>query len=148
MFRLELVDGGGLPTAQVLDVDTLDKPADLPAFGRSNRAHRIRRLRRLNDTPAALEEIWLDASYASRIAPDQLSESLYLYYKDRLGFWIQRAEDRIGTAPLPGWGDFPLAPGAPAGYVERISWDQDGRSAEYSRTWYDSATTRYVSRLR
>ena len=33
MFRLELVEGGGLPTAQVLSVDRLAKPLDLPPFG-------------------------------------------------------------------------------------------------------------------
>ncbi len=62
-FRLELIEGGGLPTAEVLSVDAMDKPGDLPDFGQSGQAHRIRRLRRLNGIPAALEEIWLDASY-------------------------------------------------------------------------------------
>ena len=46
-FRLELLGGGGLPTAQVLSVHSMGKPKDLPRFGASNRAHRIRRLRRL-----------------------------------------------------------------------------------------------------
>ncbi len=62
MFRLELVEGGGLPTARVLSVDRLAKPMDLPVFGSSGEAHRIRRLRSLGGKPAALEEIWLDGS--------------------------------------------------------------------------------------
>ncbi|TIW98541.1 MAG: GntR family transcriptional regulator, partial [Mesorhizobium sp.] len=45
MFRLELLEGGGLPTARVLSVDRLAKPMDLPVFGSSGEAHRIRRLR-------------------------------------------------------------------------------------------------------
>ena len=32
VFRLELVGAGGLPTAEVLSVDRLDKPAALPAL--------------------------------------------------------------------------------------------------------------------
>ncbi len=32
MFRLELPEGGGLPRADVLDVQALDKPDDLPDF--------------------------------------------------------------------------------------------------------------------
>ncbi len=148
-FRLELVSGGGRPSAEVLAVDTLDKPAGLPEFGTSERAHRIRRLRRLNGMPAALEEIWLDAGYAPALAARDLSESLYQFYKARLGLWIQRAEDRVGVAPVPDWGrGLPMRAGAPAGHVERISWDQNGARAEVSHTWFDAETTRYVTRLR
>jgi hypothetical protein len=47
MFRLELVEGGGLPTARVLSVDRLPKTADMPQFGSNAEGHRIRRLRSL-----------------------------------------------------------------------------------------------------
>ena len=77
-FRVELLAGGGLPRAEVLDVARVGKPADLPEFGTQAEGHRIRRLRFLNQTPAVLEEIWLDGSYATRIAREALSESLYL----------------------------------------------------------------------
>ncbi len=147
-FRLELIEGGGLPTAEVLSVDQLRKPTDLPDFGRSDRAHRIRRLRRLGGQPAALEEIWLDASFAPALSAEDLSESLYLFYKDRLGLWVQRAEDRIGVAPTPNWGRG-LIPGAPdvMGHVDRISWTQKNETIEASRTWFDPTTVRYVSRI-
>src|SRR5687768_4780719 len=46
-FRLERIGGGGLPTADLISVETMKKPAGLPAFGASDLAHRIRRLRRL-----------------------------------------------------------------------------------------------------
>ncbi len=148
-FRLELIGGGGLPTAELVTVDTLDRPAGLPDTGRAGRAHRIRRLRRLNDQPAALEEIWLDARYAPELAASDLSESLYLYYKDRLGLWIQRVEDRIGAGVFPDWGKGLLAGARGAcGQVDRTSWDQNNRIAEISRTWFDSDKARYVSRLR
>jgi GntR family transcriptional regulator len=150
MFRLELLDGGGLPTARVLSVDRLAKPMDLPVFGSSSEAHRIRRLRSLGGKPAALEEIWLDGSRAETVAIEELSDSLYLYYRKALGIWILRAEDRVGVGQVPGWAlpEFGLAPGAAAGFIERTGWMQDGASAEFSRTWFDHGVARYVARLR
>ena len=94
MFRLELPEGGGLPRAEVLDLARIEKPADLPGFGAAPDATRIRRLRRLNDTIIAVEEIWLDGA-AGAIDPGRLADSLYLYYKTHLGFWITRAEEFI-----------------------------------------------------
>lgn len=150
MFRLELIGGGGLPTAEVMDVVRLPKPADLPEFGASPEAHRIRRLRRLSGKPAAVEEIWLDGSYVDRIAADDLSESLYLYYRTRLSLWIVRAEDQVGLDTVPDWAPsaFGLAPGLPAPHVLRISHGQDGARAEVSRTWFDHTVARYVARLK
>ena len=101
LFRLELVAGGGLPSAEVLEVTRCAKPAHLPEFGSGAEAHRIRRLRLLSGQPAAVEEIWLDAAYAPELRADELSQSLYLHYRTRLGLWIARAEDRIGTGTVP-----------------------------------------------
>lgn len=149
-FRLELIDGGGLPTAEVLDVTRLKKPGDLPSFGQSESAHRIRRLRRLSGHPVALEEIWLDGNWADRLRPETMSESLYLFYRQSLGLWIVRAEDQVGLAPVPEWAasDFPLAPGAVSGHVERWAWASDGSKPEFSRTWFDTDKCRYISRMR
>jgi len=150
LFRLELAAGGGLPTARLLSVERLRKTADMPPFGASGEGHRIRRLRSLSGRPAALEEIWLDGSYADHVAAEDLSDSLYLYYRRALGIWISRAEDRIGVSPAPEWGppDFGRPAGAPCGFVERIGWAQDGSSAEFSKTWFDHTIARYVARLR
>lgn len=150
MFRLELIAGGGLPTAEVLSVERLAKPDYLPAFGSSPEGHRIRRLRRLSGQPAAVEEIWLDGSYIAALSADDLSESLYLFYREMLGLWIVRAEDQIGLDHVPDWRppEFAMAPGAPAPFITRVSHSQDGVSAEVSRTWYDPAIARYVARLR
>ncbi|TIQ95774.1 MAG: GntR family transcriptional regulator, partial [Mesorhizobium sp.] len=116
----------------------------------SSEAHRIRRLRSLGGKPAALEEIWLDGSRAETVAIEELSDSLYLYYRKALGIWILRAEDRVGVGQVPGWAppEFGLAPGAAAGFIERTGWMQDGASAEFSRTWFDHGVARYVARLR
>ena len=150
LFRLELVEGGGLPTARVLAVDRCDKDPALPRFGHHPQGHRIRRLRLLSGRIAAIEEIWLDAGKVDRIAPTDLIESLYLYYRQRLGIWIAKAEDRIGQGPVPDWApaEFPHPPGTPLPLITRVSWAQDGQSVEASFTWYDPETVRYVARLK
>ena len=148
MFRLELRTGGGLPTASVLDVCELEKPEDLPAFGSSSRATRIRRLRYLNKIAVALEEIWLDRA-SGEVDPETLSDSLYRYYKMKLGFWISRAEDRVLIGMVPDWAPalYGMKPGDMSGYVERLSWAQTPEPVEYSRTWFDSTRAHYVQRL-
>lgn len=150
LFRLERVEGGGLPTARILSVDRCVKDPALPAFGSHPEGHRIRRLRFLSGQVAAVEEIWLDAAHADRLQAGDLLESLYLHYRQRLGIWISRAEDRIGQGALPGWapGEFPHAPGTPLPLITRVSWAQDGQSVEASFTWYDPETVRYVARLK
>lgn len=149
-FRLELIEGGGLPTASLLSVDRLKKPDDLPEFGAAPDGHRIRRLRRLSGRPAALEEIWLDTGWAETVRREDLLDSLYYYYRTRLGLWIARAEDRIGVDKVPGWavGEFDLASGAPAGFIERWGRTNEGSIAEFSRTWFDPSVARYIARMR
>ena len=149
LFRLELVTGGGLPTARVLDVARLTKPQDAPDFGPSPEAHRIRRLRALDGEPAAMEEIWLDARHAAVVTAADLSDSLYRFYAERLGLVIARVEDRIGVAPVPDWRPQGFAPaaGTAAGYIERIGFTAQGARAEFSRTWFDPDRVRYVSRM-
>jgi len=146
-FRLERIDGGGLPRARVLSLDRLDKPAELPAFGADRQGHRIRRLRLLDNVVVAVEEIWLDGARAARLSPDDLSESLYLHYRERLGLWIAAVEDRIGLDAVPDWGGaMGCAAGAPCGFVERRSTTPEGDIPEISFTWFNPARARYVAR--
>jgi len=149
-FRLELLQGGGLPRARLLSLDLLPKPPDAPNFGAAPDAFRFRRLRLLDDTPVALEEIWLDRVAARGLNPDDVSESLYHLYQTRLGLLITRAEDRIGLAPVPDWrvDQFGLPTESPAGYIERIAFDQRNAPVEFSRNWFDTRVARYVSRLK
>lgn len=149
MFRLELRTGGGLPSAQVLAVDYLAKPADLPRFGTASHATRIRRLRFLNSLPVAVEEIWLDGA-AGRLEAEKLSDSLYLTYRVQLGLRILQAEDYVSIAPIPDWVPLEFARPAtsPAPFVERYS-HADGRGIiEYSRNWIDHTRAHYVQRLK
>ncbi|MEM6760685.1 MAG: GntR family transcriptional regulator [Pseudomonadota bacterium] len=149
MFRLELPGGGGLPRAQVLSVDQMAKPNDLPAFGTSDRGTRIRRLRQLNDVPIAVEEIWLDAGAGTLRAAD-ISDALYATYAKALGLWIVRAEDRVSLDEAPGWSPdiFGLPPTAPCGYIERLSWADRPAPIEFSRTWFNPTRAVYVQRLK
>ena len=148
-FRLELVGGGGLPTARVLSLDRLAKETGMPDFGPSTDGHRIRRLRYLDDQLIALEEIWLDASYRDVVTTEDLNESLYHFYRNDLGLIIGSAVDEIGVGPVPNWGcdTFGLWAGDMAGYIERVSFAADGAPAEFSRTWFDYNKARYVSRI-
>lgn len=148
-FRIEKINGGGLPTAHVVSVDRLRKPMGAPDFGAAAEGHRIRRLRRLDDVLVAVEEIWLDGAYGDQITKSALSESLYLFYRQHLGLVIAAVEDRVGCGPVPDWpGEaFPLPAGTQTGYIERLSFATDGTPAEYSRTWFDSDKARYVSRI-
>jgi len=147
LFRLELIGGGGLPRAQVLSIDRLPKPVDAPDFGQSAQGHRIRRLRYLDATPVAMEEIWLDQSYVQTLLPSDLSESLYLFYRQRLNLWIMRIEDQVSLARMPDWSHESFEIGAACGFIERISWAQNEARAEYSRTWFDTEKARYIARL-
>jgi GntR family transcriptional regulator len=145
LFRLEAVpDGGGLPTAEVLsfEPEAGAGPDDLGP------ARRIRRLRRLDGVPAAVEEIWLAARLGALTAGD-LSESLYRTYAQVLGLTVTRAEDRVSLGPCPDWAPETVcpAPGATMGLVERRSFGQDGTLAEVSRTWFDPARARYFATL-
>ncbi|MFD0916638.1 GntR family transcriptional regulator [Pseudahrensia aquimaris] len=147
-FHLEKIGGGGLPSADVLSVDAMEKPDDLPHFGRSKEVLRIRRLRRLSGVDAALEEIWLDGRFSQGVDMRDLPDSLYVYYRERLGLWVMRAEDSVSVAPVPDWRPDGFGSEEPAiwGYVERQGFDPENVSAEYSRTWFDPSTTRYIAR--
>ena len=146
-FRLELIGGGGLPTAEILSVDRMRKPRDLPDFGSSQYGFRFRRLRRLNGIKAAVEEIWLDGSYTDKIRREDLSDSLYQFYKQKLNLWIVKAEDAVSLATPPEWKPEKFTSNATIwGYIERMSFDQNNASAEFSRTWFDPATARFMAR--
>lgn len=148
LFRLELLNGGGLPTAKILDIRAQPKAASFPNFGASQTAHRITRLRYLDDKLIALEQIWLDSRFTKDMRRGDISESLYDYYKNELSLIITRMEDKISLAPVPDWTPdmFNMQAGDMAGYIERIGWDQFDRPAEFSKTWFNPKICHYVNR--
>lgn len=149
LFRLELLQGGGLPTAQVLSVDRLFKPKPFAELGGHAEAHRIVRLRSLDSTLIALEEIWLDAGLREHVAVGDLSDSLYHFYRHELGIIIATAEDRIGVDVTPDWtpSAFHLKARQTVGHITRVSRTADKTPVEFSRTWYDPGRATYISRM-
>jgi GntR family transcriptional regulator len=151
-FRLELAQGGGLPTATLLDLCSVPKPGGEAAFGasRSRTWYRVRRLRWLNETPAALEEIWFDARHRKNLKPADLSEALYLFYKESLGFWIARVDDQVTVGAVPGWcpPEFALQSGQACGTIRRKSWSGADQIEELSTTWFNPAVAHYAARWR
>lgn len=147
-FRLERIGGGGQPTAELVSIETVARPPDLPAIGQSATAHRIRRLRRIGGVAAALEEIWLDAAHAAQLGPD-LPGALYHYYETALGLRIGAVTDAVGLGRAPAWAPaaFAPGPGAPVGHVRRLASDQRGQPAEVSDTWFDTEKVRYMNRM-
>lgn len=149
MFRLELPEGGGLPKADILSVDAMEKPSDLPEFGTASHATRIRRLRYLDQSIIAIEEIWLDGN-SGKVPEHKLSDSLYDFYKKQLGFWINRAEDRVSIGRVPDWtpAKFGKKTGEMTGFIQRLSWANEPEPIEYSRTWFDTDQSVYIARLK
>ena len=79
--RVELIDGGGLPSAKNLDINLVKKPKNAPFFGESDKCLRIRRLRFLDDQPCVLEEIHLDSMKTNGHKFDQISQSVFEYFQ-------------------------------------------------------------------
>jgi DNA-binding GntR family transcriptional regulator len=148
LFRLELTDGPGLPTAQILDVAPAKPEIGMPQWD-SAACWRVRRWRFLSQVPVALEEIWFPAKILKTLSAAELGDSMYLFYQQRLSVFISRVEDQISAAPAPAWAPAasPLQTGDWAGYIERQSWTANNELAEFSKTWFDPKVCRYSSRL-
>jgi GntR family transcriptional regulator len=146
-FKLELLQGGGLPSALVIGFDCMPTPeAFRPHF--SAQCYRLRRLRSLSNLPMAIEDIYFDAEHHPSLTRQDLGEALYLFYQTRLGFWISRVEDRLGLGAVPDWSPslFEPAPNAPCPRIDRVAWSGKNRIEEYSITWFDAERCRYVNR--
>jgi GntR family transcriptional regulator len=148
-FKLELLRGGGLPTAEVLSFDKIETLSSFQASF-SNQCYRLRRVRLLDGTPAALEEIYFDSKHHPRLSVADLGEALYMFYKERLGFWIATAEDHIGQGFAPDWAPigFTLKAGVACPRIERVARSSDGVVREYSVTWFDANVCHYVNRMK
>lgn len=149
-FRLERASGGGLPSALLIDLKKVRRPKTVPALGggSSIQCYRVRRLRFLDDTPVAVEEIWFDARHREHLRIEQLDEALYHFYETELGFWISHAEDRLRVGTVPDWApaQFSLPPGHSCCAIERKAWSSNGTLEEFSSTWVDTRLAHYMAR--
>lgn len=153
LFRLQHIDGPVSPTADLLSLKRMQKntaslAAHLPAHRAASHAFRFRRLRYLGMANAAIEEIWLDGRFAEQIDANAIGDSLYRFYRDALDCRITRVEDRVSVARLPAWTPrhFHSHKNECWGFVERLSRDQHGLVAEFSRTWFNPEKVRFVVR--
>lgn len=150
-FRLENLEGKtGMPSAEVVALDQVAHPlaaqqmqvADTHAFWR------VRRHRLLDGVVVAIEDVMLPVSRAPELQAAQLHESLYLHYREQLGFWIAHVVDAVTVGAMPDWGNdaLGLVAGQPCGMVQRQSFDQHGEMAEFSLLWFNPARARYMAR--
>lgn len=145
-FRLELSEGGGLPTAQLLSVIEQTALPDGVTFDLPGPVLRIERERFLDNQPIAYERIWIERPDIS-LADAKISDSLYAWYQDALGMIITRVEDRVSVSALPASVTLnTVSEGECVGFIERFAWDQTARPAEYSQTWFDPEKARFFSR--
>lgn len=154
-FRLEHLDGKtGMPGAETISLEPVQhsqaaqqmqlamQPTDAPVFWR------IRRHRLLDDIVVAIEDVMLPIKRAPALHIDQLHESLYLHYREQLGFWIANVVDAVTVGTAPDWGNaaLGLSAGTACGMVQRQSFDQHGEMAEFSLLWFNPARARYMAR--
>lgn len=150
-FRLENLNGKtGMPGAEIASLEQVGHPqaaqqmqlADTQVFWR------IRRHRLLDEVVVAIEDVMLPQQRAPALHIDQLHESLYLHYREQLGFWIANVVDAVTVGKVPDWGGkaLGLAPGELCGMVQRQSFDQHGEMAEFSLLWFNPQRARYMAR--
>jgi GntR family transcriptional regulator len=170
-FRLEKkhnIDHSGVPTAMLISVENIPLCAEreaavLAALGltTADNCWRFRRVRYLDEEAVCVEEIFLPQSRARGvdITINAISESLYLFYRQQLGFWVANVSDRISVASLPDWGRSALGisevegseitinrQASDYGFVERTAYDQFNDVCEFSWTWFDPEKAIYQAR--
>jgi len=159
-FRLELLDGGGMPTASTLSVDKIANPDVAEIFQESPSQYipaadnaepsfwRIRRLRFLNRLPVAAEEIWFDGAHAESLSPETMHESLYMHYREEFNFWITHVADEVSCQSAPDWAceTVGLSKASVLGWVKRRGWANSGNVGEFSQTWFNPSVCRYMAR--
>ncbi|PWQ99357.1 GntR family transcriptional regulator [Leucothrix arctica] len=152
-FRLELLNGGGMPRAVTQSVALLKSTDVAKQFGKAGNPDkqywRIRRLRYLNQTPVAAEEIWFDGRHAEQLSVEDMHESLYVHYREEFDFWMTHVTDEVSCQEAPEWACQLLNTPVPTtlGWISRQAWANNGRIEEYSQTWFDPLQSRYVARL-
>jgi GntR family transcriptional regulator len=150
-FHLELLKGGGVPTADTLSVElVVDRQVaeNLDLHYLDAKLWCIKRLRYLNNVAVAVEKIWIDNRHCDQLLPEASHESLYVHYRENFDFWITSVEDQISCEVLPAWGASALKQplGALLPMVERKGRSNKNQIEEFSRTWFLADKCRYFAR--
>jgi len=153
-FRLELLTGGGMPTATTLSVEQQISNSVAKEFAQTEAPDihqsfwRIRRLRYINRKPVAAEEIWFEGAHAQSLEADTMHESLYMHYREEFNFWITHVADEVSCQHAPDWACETLnhPKDSVLGWVKRRGWANNGKVGEFSQTWFDPNACRYMAR--
>jgi len=150
-FHLELLNGGGMPTADTLSIELVVDPQvaqSLDLHYLETKLWCIKRLRYLNNVLVAVEQIWIDHRHCDQLAEDCAHESLYEHYRENFDFWITSVEDQISCQSVPNWGAEALEQSLDTllPMVERKSRSNKNQIEEFSRTWYLGDKCRYFAR--
>jgi GntR family transcriptional regulator len=147
-FTEDMISRGAAPSSRVLEVARIEAPDHVAtALGlRSAReVTQIRRLRLADDTPIALEEVYLPTSV---FETDSLNLGDSLYEQLRLaGHEVFRAEQEIKAITLSSTDSelLGVAEGSAALSVTRVSSSRRGQLIEFAHTTYRA--DRYTFRL-
>lgn len=146
-FHLELPEKGGIPSAEIIDI-AASKNKEASKYLETNELWSIKRKRLINNKLVAIEQIWIKQAHSKNLPNEDLSESLYLHYRNHFGFWISRVEDQLTCGKPPKWVNqqLQLDPNEMLGLVKRLSWSQEDNIEEFSLTWYKPNECRYVAR--
>ena len=106
-------------------------------------------MRLLDNLPCVLEEIHLDSTKSDGHKFDNISQSIYLFYKDILNLRITSARDSATLLPVPVWSpkEFKIMNCQETVCIERLAYDQVGAPVEFSRSWIDTNIARYTTRI-
>ena len=110
-FRLELLVGGGMPTAKTLSVNLKSNESvssvldsgDSESQNNRDSLWCVKRLRFLNRTPVAAEEIWFEGKHSEFLTVESMHESLYMHYREEFNFWITHVADEVSCEVAPDW---------------------------------------------
>lgn len=136
------------------DAQWLDRSSGLPtpeeamtlSISPNEHVSRFHRLRRADGVPLAIELAVIPHKFMPD--PSSVGGSLYAALDER-GFRPVRALQRLRAAALSKTEAklLDLEPGAPALFIERISYLPDGRTVEYTRSHYRGDSYDFVAEL-
>ena len=146
-FHLELPEKGGIPSAEILEVNS-SRHREACKHLNTDELWTIKRKRFINKTLVAIEQIWISQRNSDNLPQQDLHESLYLHYRNHFGFWISRVEDHINCGLPPKWvaQQLGLTDKDIVSIVKRRSWSQEDRIEEFSMTWFKPSECHYVAR--
>jgi GntR family transcriptional regulator len=138
-FTEDMISRGYAPSSRVLELASTEAPdhvATALGLRPSSMVTQIRRLRLADDTPIALEEVYLPTSV---LETDSLNLGASLYEQLRVaGHEVFRAEQEIKAITLSSADSHLLdvAAGSAALSVTRVSSSRRGQLVEFARTTY------------